>query len=680
MKAIDVSLDNDDKADENSSYTHASLRKENFPYSFTICNAFMVKAWAKYASGVILVIRDDKGTIWFWEKIRSTRTYTEFSFQFGDSPYVSNKSKILFYPLQWTRLCLSKDAYTSKARLVVDGELLIETDVKVEDNPDDLNLALGIKRSDIEYTGQTTDLNIFSTALPDEQMKSKTRAGETECGLSGDFLSWEKSLEEEQWTLHSKARWVELDGGLEGPCSAKANIDIFPMNEAHWHSDCMKHCKKLGGRPPSVETKTEWENFLREVKVVSPDPLQLPVKIWLPATEGAIGEELGTLDHWPEGVKATEGVWRDYYTGEKLENYTRPWMSPNGDQNLGSTHNCLYFKPREPETRTWVEWSCYGYPRGCPCTYKNRPLIHLRGFCPQTLLEKKKYTITQSAGDPSNIIIIGHQSAKIEYNSSLKQWVYSDPRLNMTASSRASQNSFALGKHNWTLSNDKYQCFEGKEYTLKMKLTGCNSTQFTCDNGQCVKMEERCNQLPDCEDKSDEHECRILALEKGYNQRVPPVGTMVGEVRTLKPVEVNVSLTLLKVVAIKEEDHSIELQFQINLEWKENRATFHNLKPETYLNALSKEEIDSLWLPLVVYLNTDQHETTRPGGIWEWSTDVNVRREGDFTRGGYEVLDETYLFKGDENSLVMTQSYTHEFQCVYQLERYPFDTQVRTWS
>ena len=39
-----------------------------------------------------------------------------------------------------------------------------------------------------------------------------------------------------------------------------------------------------------------------------------------------------------------------------------------------------------------------------------------------------------------------------------------------------------------------------------------------------------------------------------------------------------------------------------------------------------------------------------------------------------------YFFKGQENSLIMTQSYTHEFQCVYQLEIYPFDTQVRTWN
>ena len=40
------------------------------------------------------------------------------------------------------------------------------------------------------------------------------------------------------------------------------------------------------------------------------------------------------------------------------------------------------------------------------------------------------------------------------------------------------------------------------------------------------------------------------------------------------------------------------------------------------------------------------------------------------------MLDEIETFKGAENSLSMVQSYTHEFQCVYQLQKYPFDTQV----
>ena len=182
--------------------------------------------------------------------------------------------------------------------------------------------------------------------------------------------------------------------------------------------------------------------------------------------------------------------------------------------------------------------------------------------------------------------------------------------------------------------------------------------------------------MPDCKDTSDEMGCRILKLKEGYNKRVPPIGTTGRDVKTLKPVPVNISLTLYKVVAIEEEDHSIELQFQIHLEWKEIRAIYHNLKLDTYLNALSLDEINTLWLPLVIYTNTDQQQTTRLGMGWEWSTKVNVNREGNFTRSGYEVLDETELFKGEENSLVMAQSYTHEFQCVYELERYPFDNQA----
>ena len=199
-------------------------------------------------------------------------------------------------------------------------------------------------------------------------MKSQTSPGEKECGLEGDFLSWEKSLEEEQWTLHSKARWVDLDGGLEGPCRANTNMNIFPMKEDHDQSDCMKHCEKLKGWSPSVKTESDWENILKGTKAVSPDPSKLPKKIWLSATEGDIGNEVGRLDHWPVGIEAKEGVWRDYYTGEQLENYTKPWLK-NEDKHVGNAYNCLQFYSSKPETRTWKEWRCKNELRGCPCAY-----------------------------------------------------------------------------------------------------------------------------------------------------------------------------------------------------------------------------------------------------------------------------------------------------------------------
>ena len=40
-----------------------------------------------------------------------------------------------------------------------------------------------------------------------------------------------------------------------------------------------------------------------------------------------------------------------------------------------------------------------------------------------------------------------------------------------------------------------------------------------------------------------------------------------------------------------------------------------------------------------------------------------------------EKVDEREIFKGSENHLTLEQTYTHEFQCRYELENYPFDKQ-----
>ena len=79
-------------------------------------------------------------------------------------------------------------------------------------------------------------------------------------------------------------------------------------------------------------------------------------------------------------------------------------------------------------------------------------------------------------------------------------------------------------------------------------------------------------------------------------------------------------------------ENTIDLQFEIILNWKDYRISYSNLKNESFLNALTKENIESIWLPLVVYENTNQKETTRLGWTTEWRTSVTVSREGNFTR------------------------------------------------
>ena len=41
-----------------------------------------------------------------------------------------------------------------------------------------------------------------------------------------------------------------------------------------------------------------------------------------------------------------------------------------------------------------------------------------------------------------------------------------------------------------------------------------------------------------------------------------------------------------------------------------------------------------------------------------------------------EEVDEREIFQGSENSLTMKQTYAHEFQCFFELAKYPFDRQI----
>ena len=82
----------------------------------------------------------------------------------------------------------------------------------------------------------------------------------------------------------------------------------------------------------------------------------------------------------------------------------------------------------------------------------------------------------------------------------------------------------------------------GQHYTTQLTLTGCKDGQFTCRDGQCVTMEQRCDQLVHCRDKSDERDFQLLVLEDGYNKKVPPISLSIND--TIVPVEVNVSISL----------------------------------------------------------------------------------------------------------------------------------------
>ena len=130
----------------------------------------------------------------------------------------------------------------------------------------------------------------------------------------------------------------------------------------------------------------------------------------------------------------------------------------------------------------------------------------------------------QLPGSPGNMLLLGNVATRIEYNDTTSQWVLTDALSGLSARSLATKSSYALGRHQWTISNDTNECGKGMSYTTSWKLTGCREEgEFTCDDGQCVKMEERCDQVPDCRDQSDEKNCQLVILNDDYDKNFPPI-------------------------------------------------------------------------------------------------------------------------------------------------------------
>merc|ERR1711974_258945 len=146
LKVFDFSADNDHGPDSNGEYTSATLNAGPLPESFTVCSAIMVDAWTTdFTTASMFELLDSDGDGWGSIQL-SALDYTEYTVNLGPLSIVG-QIEAMFFPLQWTRACLSLDSIAGKVRLVADGQLLGEEEYKREEDvyrPVNLSLVLGM--------------------------------------------------------------------------------------------------------------------------------------------------------------------------------------------------------------------------------------------------------------------------------------------------------------------------------------------------------------------------------------------------------------------------------------------------------------------------------------------------------------------------------------------------------
>ena len=238
------------------------------------------------------------------------------------------------------------------------------------------------------------------------------------------------------------------------------------------------------------------------------------------------------------------------------------------------------------------------------------------------------------------------------------------------ASTPASDSSLLLGTNFWTIHNDTKTCSPNGTYTAWLTLTGCTTTEFTCGDGSCVAMEQRCDGRRQCEDGTDESDCKLVNPAVGYDKFLtpPPVDHREEE------MVVNMTLNIIDIINIDQVKGLFYTMVSVQTKWFDSGLTYNNLKKESQRNQINIEA-ESIWSPFVVFMpveNAKKIEPMQDFSLWQVdATDVSDFEPGDNTNNN-----NVYKFSGDKNAQDLTTQNSIEWICNFDLFWYPFDTQM----
>ena len=282
-------------------------KNKSLPTSLSVCTSVFVKAFVADWSTFIDLFRleDEHGVDWAVLRMSADYKMTKLKVRIGPKDEVvevaPTKSLPIYFPQSWIRACISLDLENGVARIAANGEML--EDVSYPDlmklktkRPGKFTIRVGKGWFGGQHA-KWTDLNMFSKPLEPQTMLAMTSSGNDACGTSGDFLKWADT----QWS-HSTKWATGYDWNLvinaskvvdlafeEGPCWRKAGIHVYAFWKVHHHSDCIRHCRKIGGgRVPSVVSSSQWEDFQLEIESVTPNHQRFNT-LWLAATQGYDG-------------------------------------------------------------------------------------------------------------------------------------------------------------------------------------------------------------------------------------------------------------------------------------------------------------------------------------------------------------------------------------------------------
>ncbi|XP_042218730.1 uncharacterized protein LOC121863881 [Homarus americanus] len=461
----------------------------------------------------------------------------------------------------------------------------------------------------------------------------------------GEAMAW--SLQ--QWKLNGDVRWRVRS--LSEVCDTSTRmLVIFP--DRFTLTAAIHFCQVVGGQV-AVPLSSEENTRVYEASSSMAENCS--------GGQGASFMWLGAHD------QLREGQWITWGSGQRLT-WEGPWRGagPNG----GTSENCLVMLSGKYPAH-WSDITCLDSYRFCmTCEFSRRSTLHMKGaaLCDGSPFNTL-YFLNQNASDRPHLA--GFLHSVINWNPDTHSWLLTSLKVEgaMASWTPAKEGMYPFGTNNWVLGSEV--CGMSPGTTVPLTISVCGIGQFTCADGSCIELWQRCDLRVDCPDQSDESSCSLVEVPQGYSTTIPP--PPLSHSHTLP---ITFFAEIMAFPSIITQDLTMMATFKLALRWRDVRLNFLNLKEDLSLNLLTEESVAAIWTPRVFFSNAQGNVFTN----LEQGARVEGVREGPSRPSPTHYPVEVNIFSGHENSLEMSQLYTVTYTCEFQLAKFPFDSQVCSLS
>ena len=206
---------------------------------------------------------------------------------------------------------------------------------------------------------------------------------------------------------------------------------------------------------------------------------------------------------------------------------------------------------------------------------------------------------------------------------------------------------------------------------MKFAITVCNfPDEFSCKSGACIDIYKRCDNRKDCDDGSDEDECKLLQIPESYDKSLPP--ELSDEVE--RPNEIYIQVDVINVDIVDTVAMVVGLTVEFVLKWKDHKVNYENLQKfkneRGSVKIIPNKEKNKIWIPLpeLVHDNAIIGETEE---VDFFKLGVQVQNEPLPMDAG--LWRETLVYQGKENMLIVSQRMKLKYRCDFFLLYFPFE-------